>query len=330
MAGESIETEIDMSDDKSEKIDKKDSSSREYELQIDVIDDTPEGDRNRPRRAPGTKSAIPETEDEIADYSKGVQERIRQMKWEYHEERRQKEAWQREHEAAVNLTKRVYEENKKLRKLVQDGHKTLLDSTKQSAESEMQALQESLKSATESGNSTLAAELQVKISKAAARAEAQNHIQPITFEEEQVPSGQQRQQQQVQLSGTMQDWMRENPWFNQNKRMTAFAFGVHEELLEKGVPVESPRYFAEINKAVKESFPSYFEDEEDDPPKNGKTSERPVTRRTPVGGVHRAAPNGTRNRVTLTESEVRLAKRMGITNEQYAREKQRLMEQDNG
>lgn len=333
MVQENIETEIDLSDDKSEKIEKaekQNSSSKEDDLQIEVVDDTPPQDRNRPKRAANAKSSVPEDE-EIANYSKGVQDRIRQMKWEYHEERRQKEAWQREHTAAVDLTKRMFDENKKLRKMITEGHKTLLDTTKQSVESELAALQESLKAATESGNSALAAELQVKISKAAARAEAQSNQRPISFDEEEEPKTKQpvQQRQQVQLSGTMQDWMKENPWFNTNKRMTALAFGVHEDLLEKGIPVESPRYFSEINKAVREAFPTYFE-EDDEQQVNGKTSEKPAARRQTVAGVHRAPATGSRTRVTLTDSEVRLAKRMGLTVEQYAREKQRLTETDNG
>lgn len=339
MAVERIDTVIDL-DSKNDVEDKKElatngSSSEGDELDIEIVDDTPEQDRNRPLPAPGTKSAVP-SDEEIGEYTKGVQDRIKQIKWEYHNERRAKEAWERQSNAAIEYAKKVHAENERLRKLVSEGHKTLLDSTKAAAEGEISALQESLKSALETGNTALAADLQTKISRAAARAEAQSHIAPITFEKDEgpdkaVPQQQREDRPQVRLSKAMQDWMDENPWFNENKRMTAFAFGVHEELIAKGIPVESPRYFQEINKAVRGTFSDYFEtdneNEDDD-----RTNRRPPAqrRRTPVAGVTRTNTSVRGNKVTLTQSELAVAKRMGIPPAAYAREKQRLEQLDNG
>ena len=258
------------------------------------------------------------------------------MKWEYHEERRAKEQWQREHGAAIDYAKKAHEENRKLRELVTRGHKTLLESNASARESEVSALKESLQGAIESGDAGKAADIQEKLSRAAARAENAKIAQPLTFSDEnegqrdegrQPPQSQTRQE--VKLSNTMQDWMAENQWFNQNKRMTAFAFGVHEELLEKGIPLESPRYFQEIDKAVRDSFSNYFE--EDDAPEkksNGARGSSPPARRTNVGGVTRTAAGRQGNRVTLTSSELAVAKRMGITPQQYAHEKVRLENQD--
>lgn len=336
MPVETLESEIDLSTDPVEKkVVPGSSPEGDDDIEIVVKDDTPPEDRGRKPPIPGTKSAIPEDE-EIGQYTKGVQDRIKQMKWEYHEERRAKEAWQRETETAVEFAKRVHAENQSLRKMVSSGHKTMLESTKQSAESEMSAIQESLKSALETGNTTLAAELQGKLARAAARSEAQNHIRPIEFPEDDPkgqPAGQQTQQpqrQQVKLTETMQGWVDENPWFNTNKRMTAFAFGVHEELLEKGIPVESPRYFAELNKSVKESFPNYFEEESDETEKKTTSTSRapPAARRTVVAGVTRAPAGRATSRVELTSSQLAVAKRLGITPIQYAREMIRLENPD--
>lgn len=335
---EHIDTEIDLSeDDKNTKKvvagdgDDRSSSQEGDDFEIEVQDDTPEHDRGRAPKAPGTKSAVP-TDEEIGEYTKGVQDRFRQMKWEYHEERRAKEAWERQSNAAVEYAKKIHEENKKLRDMLTKGHKTLVDSTKASAENEITALQESLKTALETGNTALAAELQSKVARAAARAEAQNHVAPLSFpdDEQQPQATQQSQQAQkppVRVSQSMQAWMDENPWFNENKRMTAFAFGVHEELIAKGIPVESPRYFQEINKSVRETFKNYFADDEQDI--DGRTDRRPANgqngqrRRTPVAGVSRSKTDKG-NKVTLTSSEMAVAKRMGISVEAYAREKVRL------
>jgi hypothetical protein len=336
MAKESITTEIDLSDDDKDRKkvvareeDDRSSSQEDDDIEFEVQDDTPEQDRGRPAPAPNAKSAVP-SDEEIGEYTKGVQDRIKQIKWEYHNERRAKEQWQRQSDAAVEYAKKVHKDNEKLREMLTKGHKTLVDSTKASAESELTTLQQSLATALETGATAQAAELQAKIARAAARAEAQNHVAPISFpeSEEQPQQRQTEQRPQVKLSQTMQSWMDENPWFNENKRMTAFAFGVHEELIAKGIPVESPRYFQEINKSVRDTFSNYFEaDEQDNDGKTDRRSEAPQRRRTPVAGVQRNKAGGS-NKVTLTSSELAVAKRMGITPVAYAREKARLEQLD--
>lgn len=290
------------------------------EIEIEVVDDTPEEDRGRPARAPGTQSSVP-SDEEIGQYTKGVQDRLRQMKWEYHEERRAKEQWAREHGAAVDFAKRVHMENQQLRKLVSEGHKAVINTTYNAAQGEMAALQEALKNALERGETAQAAELQGKLAQAAARAEAQRHIQPINFPEEQINWQQQQPPQQQgapQLSDTMQEWMRNNPWFNQDKRMTSLAFGIHEELIARGIPVESPAYFKEIDAGIRGAFPSHFEGE-------GKTTRQqaPTARRT-VAGVSRTQAGGGPRKVQLTQSELAVAKRLGISTQAYAAEKARL------
>lgn len=338
MAVERIDTEIDLSEDKDRKKivatdgdDDRSSPREDDDLEIEVQDDTPEQDRGRTPRAPGTKSAVP-SDEEIGEYTKNVQDRLKQMKWEYHEERRAKEAWERQSSAAVEYAKKIHAENEKLREMLTKGHKTLVDSTKASAENEITALQESLKTALETGNTALAAELQSKVARAAARAEAQNHLPELQLPNVGEPRIQNKETQErprVQVSQSMQRWMDENPWFNENKRMTAFAFGVHEELIAKGIPVESPRYFQEINKSIRETFSNYFADDEQDG--DEKTARRSTDtgrdgqrRRTPVAGVSRSAAIQKGNKVTLTSSELAVAKRMGISPEAYAREKVRL------
>lgn len=328
-----FEAEIDLSREEKKP---RDQSSKGDELEVIVQDDTPERDRNRPRRDPKAKSGVPDDE-EIGQYTKGVQDRLKQLRWEYHEERRTKEQWQREHGAAIDFAKKVHQENEKLRKLVTSGHKTMLESSKSAGESEISALKQSLATALETGDTKGAAELQTKIAQAAARVEATNHVQPISFpEEEKGKEVEQRQpRQEVKLSRAMQGWMEDNPWFNDNKRMTAYAFGVHEELAEKGIPLESPKYFSEIDKAMRKTFTDYFDEEEDDHRDDDRRDRRNArdddrrdsgrqARRTPVAGVSRSPAGRTPGKVTLTQSEAAVAKRMGITPEQYAREKIRL------
>ena len=89
------------------------------ELEVDIVDDTPEADKGKPRRAEDAEPQIPE-DDEIANYSENVQKRIKQLKYEFHEERRRKEEASRLQDEAVNYM-RIYEENQKLRKSLEEG-----------------------------------------------------------------------------------------------------------------------------------------------------------------------------------------------------------------
>lgn len=335
MATEQIETYIDTTQD-DDKVNKQPATDGE-ELIIDTVDDRPPQDRNRRPRDPGTGSAQP-TDEEMGRYTEGVQKRLSQMRREYHDERRAKEQWQREREVAIDFAQRLHQENQKLRNLLQQGHQTLLQSSKASADNEVKALQESLKAALDQGDTQRAAQLQAEIARAAARGEAVAHVQPIRFDDQQQqPQQQQPQQdqqwqqpqqqqpQRPQLSREMQRWMDDNPWFGVGdgieSRMTAVAYSVHNEMFNQGERMETPEYFKKINDAVRETFPSYFE----------RNRQQSADQRPQVASVDRKAPQTTNpKRVALTLSEKAVAKKMGISEVAYAREKLRLEQEANG
>lgn len=112
-----------------------------------------------------------------------------------------------------------------------------------------------------------------------------------------------------------QGWVaRNSAWFQKDKAMTAFAFGVHEDLVEKGVDprTEPDIYYRKLDEALQARFPEKFEQEQ--PTRTPRTS--------PVAPASRAV-NG-RKRVTLTQNEMSLARKLGITPEQFAAEKVKL------
>jgi hypothetical protein len=106
------------------------------EFEVDIIDDTPDEDKNKPRRADDAEAQIPE-DDEIANYSENVQKRIKQLKFEYHEERRRKEEAARLQDEAVDYARKVYEENQRLRKTLQEGEGVLVQQAKSRVEAEL-------------------------------------------------------------------------------------------------------------------------------------------------------------------------------------------------
>jgi hypothetical protein len=121
------------------------------------------------------------------------------------------------------------------------------------------------------------------------------------------------------------EWARKNPWFGPDKHndseMTALALGVHEKLQKSGVEVGSEKYYAEIDAAVRKRFPEKFGDEDIEvkaPSRQTGSVVAPASRSVPTS----------RDKVRITASAAALAKRLGLTPEQYAA--QVLKERSNG
>jgi hypothetical protein len=96
--------------------------------------------------------------------------------------------------------------------------------------------------------------------------------------------------------------------------MTALALAVHQDLVESGVDTSSDEYYEKINARVRKRFPEAFPSEK--PKKSSVVA--PATRST--------APR----KIVLTQSQVQIAKRLGLTNEQYARAVAEEMRKQNG
>ena len=131
-SAEKIEQEINMSDDP---------------VEIEVIDDTPEADR-KPKRDESVESKIPD-DDEVAKYGTDVQKRIKQLKYEYHEERRQKEEATRLREEAISGLKVQMAENQKLRKTLDEGEGVLVEQAKGRVEAQLSRAKQEYKEAYE-------------------------------------------------------------------------------------------------------------------------------------------------------------------------------------
>ena len=311
----------------------------ESDLDIEILDDRPEKDRKKPRSEEQKKSDQTEVEEEIDNVDDKVKKRINKLKYEYHEERRAKEAAQRLRDESVNFAKKQQEENSRLQALVRRGEGALIEQVKAKAEAELEQAKKAHKEAYESGDSELMTnateqmlsaqtELKVATDHASRLETAQN------FSKEQTPNIQQPIDQQAygvqnppQIDPKAVSWLKENPWFGSDdqKEMTALAYGIHETLVTKeGVSPTSDKYYAEVDTRMRKRFPEYFkventslkDDNVDDvevetaTPKNTKSVVAPATRN-----------NGSRPRkVQLTATQVALAKRLGISPERYAKE----------
>ena len=282
----------------------------EGDTEIEVVDDTPEKDRGR---APMKEAPAEVTDDELSQYSEGVKKRIQHFSKGYYEERRAKETALREREEAVRIAQTLVEENKKLQGSLGQGQQALLEQAKKVVANEVEQAKQKYKQAYESGDSDALVAAQEELTGAKIKFERVNNFKPAVAKPE-VPVVQTAPRPQVQVDTKARAWQDANPWFGSDDEMTAVALTVHKKLVEGGVNTTSDEYYEKINSRVRQLFPDAFPSE-----KARKSSVvAPATRST--------APK----KIVLTQSQVSIAKRLGLTNEQYARAVAEEMRKQNG
>jgi len=319
---------------------KKPKAEEPSDLDIEIIDDRPEEDRKKPRSQEQKKADQAEVEEEIDDVDDKVKKRINKLKYEFHEERRAKEAAERLRDESVNFSRKQQEENLRLRALVQRGEGALMSQVKAKAEAELDKAKNQHKEAYESGDSERLTEATEKMLSAQGELKvATDHFTRLEARKRFAPPPnvqQQQQQQPQQQAYGMQNppvdqkavsWLKNNPWFGgeEEKEMTALAYGIHENLVTKeGISPTSDQYYEEIDKRMRKRFPDYFEVETTSS-EDGDTRNVEVETATPRNTQSVVAPatrnNGSRPRkVQLTATQVALAKRLGLSPERYAKE----------
>lgn len=280
--------------------------------EVEVVDDTPEADRGR---EPMPKEIVDELEsDELEDYSEKVKIRLKQMKKVWHDERREKERVLREQQEAVSVAQRLLEENNRLKQSLSQGEQTLIGTYKQATEYELAAARREYKEAYEAGDSDKLIEAQEKLNAATMKMQQVNNYQPTLQQqntEVQIP---QPAVQQPRLDHKTVSWQERNTWYGTDPEMTASALGLHQKLVNERGPqfVGTDEYWASIDKTMRRRFPDYFGEEE-----APKTSQR-ETKGAPV--VAPASRSRSPKKIVLKQSQLAIAKRLGLTPEQYARE----------
>ncbi len=283
------------------------------EFEIDIVDDTPEQDRNRSKKEAEKEPEVSE-DDEISSYGENVQKRIKQIKYEYHEERRAKEEAQRVREEAIAYAQKVQEENSKLRKTLEDGESTLVEQAKGRVEAQINTAKAAYKEAYETGDPDKLIEAQEKLTALQNEKFKVESYKPAKRERETpVPQEQPVQQPKYEIDNRTKQWAAQNEWFGQDEEMTGFAFGVHEKLKKNGIDPANPQrveeYYSAVDEAMRKRFPDKFDEveiEEAPPRQTGNV----------VAPANRSAKKP--RRVQLTSTQVSLAKRLGVTPEQYA------------
>tara|TARA_R100000008_G_C3571687_1_gene162572 strand:+ start:337 stop:1344 length:1008 start_codon:yes stop_codon:yes gene_type:complete len=306
----------------------KDIDSQVEDFEIEVIDDRPEEDRRPPRVEDPNDTFDIDAEIEGVDSS--VKKRINRMKYEYHEQRRAKEEAEREKLEAINFAQSQQSENQRLNNLLSRSEQALLSSVSTRADAEIAAAEQAYKKAHEENDTEALLNAQRKLAQAQADKSYLQNYQPQQAQENQNQpvngqsngqdyqpvngqSNDQDYQQQPQFDIPTQNWLQKNPWWNQPgyEPVTEFTKGLHLKLSGQGIDSSNPDYFKSIEKEVGNRFPDFFS--------NNQVSNT-VALRKQSSTVVAPAKRGQKNpkRVKLTESAVRVAKRLGLTPEQYA------------
>jgi hypothetical protein len=297
----------------------------EPDVDIEVVDDTPPQDRGRkPLEEPPEEV----TEDELSKYDKSVQARIKKFTHGYHDERRAKEAALREREEALRIAQQLLEENKKLKEAYSTGEKTYIETVQGAAESQLQLAKRNYKEALESGDSELIADAQIALNEATYKAAEAKRFKPTTLQESekevQIP---QSQVQQPQIDSRTAEWLDENPWYGDDDEMSATAMGLHHKLEKQFGKdfVGSEDYFKQIDATMRKRYPEYFGSDVKD---TTEEEEKPQTRAKPAASVVAPAARSTApKKVKLTQTQVAIAKKLGVPLELYAK---KVAEQMNG
>jgi len=290
----------------------------ENKLEIEIEDDTPEEDRGR---TPLPKPLVEELEkDELEDYDEKVKTKLKQMRKVWHDERREKEAALREQQEALTLAQRLFEENKQIKSLLATGEKEYVATAQKAAEMELEAAKKALRQAHEEFDSEKIVEAQQALQAANFNLmQARSFkLPPLQDYETPVQIPQTAQQAAPRPDPKAVAWQERNLWFGANKGMTAYALGLHEELQENGVAVGSDEYYSELDKTLRKRFPEFFTENESRPSQKARanTVVAPATRST------------SSNKIKLKASQVQIAKKLGLTPEQYAREVLKLESQN--
>jgi len=295
------------------------------DVEVEIIDDTPAKDRGR---KPLDKEVADPTDDEIENYSDKVQARIKELTHARHDERRRKEELEREKQEMERLLQYMAEENKKLKQSYNQGQEIVRSSANEAAEAQLAAARRQLKEAQEAFDTDAIIAAQEALTDAKMRLERVKNFKPAPLQEDDEPVQRQQFQQTQQAQPTVDEktlrWQARNQWFGQPgfEEHTSFALGLHQKLVNGGINPRSDQYFEQIDARLKKTFPELFGEDRDEKPED-ETPPAP-SKKQPASVVAPASRSTGQKKIQLTTRQMELARKYGLTPQQYAAEVAKL------
>lgn len=290
------------------------------DVEVNIVDDTPKEDRHVDPLPESIKDDL-EKADESAEYSKNVKQKFTQYKKAWHDERRAKEAALREQQEALAAAQQILDENRRLRNMVQNGEKELISTYQSSAEMELETASRNYREAYDSGDSEKLLAAQRELTRAEMKLDKTKNYRPTVQPQENSVQTTPQPQAAPQMDPKVANWVSKNPWFVSRDKlaMRKYAEGVHEELEVRygRAFVGTDEYFSSIDKEVQRRFPEEFAASKND---GGDKPQRTRPSTVVAPAKRSTAPK----QIQLTKTQAGLAKKLGITLEQYAREISKL------
>jgi len=307
-------------EDQGKPVEKVETEAEGSGFEIEIEDDTPEEDRGRTPPDPEKVKALEVEVDDLDKYSKEAKDKLIRMKRVWNDERRAKEAADRERAAALDAAQRLMEENRRIKQMLENGQEEYKAAMTSTTEMRLEKAKRDYREAYDSGDADKVIEAQQALTEAQMMLERAKNFKlpPLQEEKFDVQTSQQYQNAQPQATDEkLAEWQGRNTWFGQDEEMTAAALGLHEKLKRQGMRIGSDEYYATLDRTMRKRFPENFEDlepevevehKEDVPKAKPSTVVAPATRST--------APK----KIRLKTSQVAIAKKLGLTPEQYVRE----------
>jgi len=288
------------------------------ELEIEIEDDTPEEDRNRTPIDPAKVKQLEVDVDDLDKYSKDAKDKLIRMKRVWNDERRRADSAERERQEALNAANSLLAENRKFKEMVAKGQQERHSAITESTELQLAAAKKAYKEAYDAGDSDALADAQQAITQATFKLENAKNYAPTPLQEEKFDvQTSQQYQPQPPTDAKLNAWQRNNSWFGQDEEMTAAALGLHEKLKRQGAAIGSDEYYATLDRTMRKRFPENFEDME---PEVEVEHKEDVPKAKPSTVVAPATRSTAPKKIRLKTSQVAIAKKLGLTPEQYVRE----------
>jgi hypothetical protein len=301
------------------KRDKTKAKAKDDDFEIEVVSDRPEEDQGKVR----TKAPMELSEEEMDEYSEKVRKRLQHFSKGYHDQRRAAEDAKREREEAFRYAQQIAEENKKLKGTVSKNQEAMLESAKKMAAEEHEKAKEQYKKAYESGEANAVVEAQEALTAAKMKVERVNNLKLPTLQEDNYEVQTQTDAPAPSVDDRAVTWQAKNKWFGEDDEMTSFALGLHQKLVKQGVNPRSDDYYEKINTRMRQVFPESFADDGE----QEEVTDEPRRRATVVAPATRSvAPR----KITLSKSQVALAKRLGVPLNEYAKQVAIELRKQNG
>jgi hypothetical protein len=239
-----------------------------------------------------------------------------QLKKVYHDEKRAKDAADRERQEAINYAKKMHEQNQVLSRKLSTGEEQYMSTVKENYETALTIAKRDYREAYDEGDTDKIIEAQARMNDAQYKLSNVQNYRPKNKasqdEENGVELAQQSTPQVPKPDARARSWQAKNEWFGQDPEMTSLALGVHERLVRSGMSPTSEEYYRRIDETMQKRFPENFEGSSLEP-------EKP-SQRKPSNVVAPASRSTAPRKVRLSKTQVAFAKKLKLTPEQYARE----------